>query len=762
MNRRYVKRPLLPALFTIALAILLEKKTGALPLWLFLGPATLIFFRRPRSAGILSLALLFALLPALYLQREKDRRLSTYDGKMADGQFLAESTVSGEGRVTVEARILSCPEEGICGERIRIRLYEEKEILPGDILTGEIVIKRPDGKRNPGGFDDRCHLAAKGIHLCGSLRYGDTLEVRGASLSPFLSVRRFRAERIKKLRERLPENQAQIAAALIFGESPGEEISDLFRSAGLSHLLAVSGLHAGIVAGFFLMLLRPVRKRAGDKLFFLLISAFLISYLLITGLTPSALRAVCMALTVQAGEVFSFTRDSLSSLIACALAFLLRRPYLLFQAGFLLTFAACLGIALFYAPMRKRAGKLKGKVTDAFLAGACACGLSLPAGAVLFPQATLLGLFSGAALTPLTAPLIISAAPAAFLPDTLFSSALATPFSMLCRIFLHVTSFFSARSFPSVSGRRQAVLTLSLSLLALSSLSGYLTGKKRRRACIILLAGIFGFVIIPKGVRVTVLDVGQGSAALVESDGLSLLIDGGGYESYGQEGVKRTPVSEKVLFPALGEKGITSLDAVFISHNHQDHAQGALEVLGAMPARSVYVNPGWNDGETLSRLQVPLVRGVCGLTLRAPSLRITVLSPAPGPELPDSLQNEDSLVLLIESGDLAVLFPGDIGTGTEEKIAQELSRVTAGRRILVAAHHGSAASNGEALLAAYRPDTVIISCGENNRYGHPSEEALSRLRASGAKILRTDRDGAIEIRSGLFGTRVRAYDAVIE
>ena len=229
-------------------------------------------------------------------------------------------------------------------------------------------------------------------------------------------------------------------------------------------------------------------------------------------------------------------------------------------------------------------------------------------------------------------------------------------------------------------------------------------------------------------------------------EGRVFLIDGGGYERYGQSVTGSTPISERVLLPALASKGISRLDGVFITHNHADHAQGAVELLSLMPAKAVYVNPGWDDTELAERLESSgtiFRRLVRGERFESGGVRFEILSPYDSGIREQDDQNEDSLVIRISFGDHSFLITGDAGIEAEEKL--DLTGIQS--TVLKAGHHGSASASGIQFLQAADPDYVVISVGENNRYGHPSAEALSRIEESEAAVLRTDKCGAVEFKT---------------
>jgi len=251
---------------------------------------------------------------------------------------------------------------------------------------------------------------------------------------------------------------------------------------------------------------------------------------------------------------------------------------------------------------------------------------------------------------------------------------------------------------------------------------------------------------VPGEARLTMLDVGQGEAIVIDPPaGRPLLVDTGG-SPFGSG----LDIGTRVVAPALWARGVRALSTLLITHGDPDHVGGAPGVLASLPVGEAWLGVRVPRNEPGNALLADLAARHVGVRyLRAgrvmdlAGLRVRVLHP-PEPDWErQRVRNDDSVVLEVTFGDVAILLLGDVSDAIERALVPQLTPARV--RVLKVAHHGSRTSTSQELLDAWRPQLALISAGRGNAFGHPSRGALDRLEHAGVRVLRTDRDGEITV-----------------
>lgn len=604
----------------------------------------------------------------------------------------------------------------------------------GALPAGEVVltgaVDYAPGRRNPGGFDFRSHLSARGIH-------GQVVvsELRGSQ-----PVRGLKERLRAGLRNGLSGDAAALTEALTLGErSELGGLRDSFAAAGLAHLLALSGLHLGVLVGTADRLLR----RTG-RLRFLLLPGLVAGFLVTVGVSASLLRAALMSFLLTAGDWAGSGRPSgWTRLCLAALITLLWRPAWLFDLSFQLSYL-CLAGLLGFASGRSRGAWWQPQVL--LLGGAVASiAAQLPTMSLTAGTFNAVPLFSvpvnllAIPLAGLLVPLGMSAAllgalhPALALVPNVVTDQVA---GLLIRT-AEAGALLPQLTWGEVSASGHLHWAcFCLVLLALRH------GWLRPLRAALLAAVVLGASLLspdPKPpAELIALDVGQGDAFLLRfRRGPAVLVDAGGNAWSDFDPGARTVV------PALRALGVTSLDLVVATHADADHIGGLPAVLDALPVQALLLGAD-ESGRPLfdallaaaARNSVPVLRAVSGESLLLGDLRLQVLNPLP---VPTGEPNEDSLAFNIWWQDRPVaVMPGEVSERTEARLAAVPAPV------LIVPHHGSRFSSSERLLAAVAGQVAVISVGRNN-YGHPHPSVLERLADHGFRVRTTMEEGAVRV-----------------
>ncbi|MGH9367308.1 MAG: ComEC/Rec2 family competence protein [Thermoanaerobaculia bacterium] len=510
-----------------------------------------------------------------------------------------------------------------------------------------------------------------------------------------------------------------------------------YRRGGLYHLLVVSGLHVALTAGlvFFCLRAAGVRGKARDALLLVAVAGIV----LVGGANPPAARAGLVFTVFLAARLLERPiRGAQAAGLAAILLFLFC-PREVFSIGCVLTFAAVSGIALFTAPIRSR---LPARPAWLFAGLATALAAEIATAPILLWRYNLLA--AGAWLTvPLSIPLAggliaLGALLLSFFALGIFPAPLCALFAAGSRLLEWTAERAAGLAFLRPTPPLPAVLAVG------ALLAGAALAPRRLRLCSAALAGgLFAALALrpgppgpPRGFSLEALDVGQGDALLLRWGGHAMLVDGGGPFDLDARDFGRTR-----LLPKLLDRGVTRLDAVLLTHPHPDHALGLFAVLEELPVGRLWRSAGEDEGGLYASLEAEATRrGVPFAPLEAGTLRLggarLMVLQSGGPRRKLDAVNNQSVVAIFEKDGRRALLTGDAGAAVERDLldAGALSTVD----VLKVGHHGSRGSTTDAFLAAVCPRVAILSCGRENRFGHPAPETLAALSAREVRLYRTD------------------------
>jgi len=552
----------------------------------------------------------------------------------------------------------------------------------------------------------------------------------------------------------LPDGPAGLLPSLVVGDTSGlpTTVTDEFRTAGLSHLTAVSGTNVAIVCGAVLLLLRSVR--VGPRASAVLAGVALVAFVIVARPSPSVLRAAVMGAVTLLALLIGRGRSAMPALAVAVLGLLLLDPELGIAPGFALSVLAT-GALVLLAP--RWAGFLRDRgwpagVAEAVAVPVAAHVVTAPVVAAIFGQISLVAVVANLLAAPAVAPATVLGALAAVLGTVNDSAAefvvlLAGPF-----VGWLVTVGHHAAAVPGASVRWPAGVAGGLVLAAATVMALLLLRLRRLRTLVAAAAAGALLVLVPTrvappgwpatGWAVVACDVGQGDAlALATAEpGRAVVVDAGPDPG---------PVRG-----CLDRLGVRRVPLVVLSHLHADHIGGLAAVLDGRAVGAVAIGPLREPGWALDQVRrltadagVPLVSLGAGQHLRWPGLAVEVLGPRrpPGPQGDGddgTPINDGSLVLRAHTTAGKVLLTGDIELAAQTDLLG--SGVDLRADILKVPHHGSRYSSPE-FLAAVRPRVALVSVGAGNRYRHPSHDVLAVLGEAGATVVRTDERGDVAV-----------------
>ena len=687
--------------------------------------------------------------------------------------------------------------------KLLVHFREPVPLHYGDQLELRGILRRPQGLRNPGGFDYRGYLARRQVF--GILYPDRELEIGATGQSGFPLLRwtenmRRRVERVIDSAYHKHPAHVEILKGMLLGKRGGieETTIDAFRNSGSLHILAVSGLHVGLIAGVFFLCFSRLPAKATCTLTILAV----ILYACIVGFRPSVFRASTMVVLFLIGSIINRDVDRFNLLAVAALILLLINPMQLWDVGFQLSFAAVASI-LFFTPKWENFGKdilpdwihqpeARENVSLFRYAAAkaiqwlfLAFGVTLAAqlGTVLFIAGSFyrlypLGLIAGPFVVGLAAPIVSLTLISVILGSIWLP--LATPIvyanHLIISALLRMIEFFGSQAWSVV---KTAPPTFGWVILLFAGCMAIVYWRwvwlERKKAALIGLTvaaiWVWDAAWREDGIllEVTFLDVRQGDAAFVRfPDGKTMLIDGGRSLLFAYRGKYRIDTKddknmkflafdtgERILSPFLCYEGVGKLDLLVLSHPDNDHGGGLYYILHEFDVERVLGVPHLDLPPTTHRVLhelidekgIPHELGYAGEINLSSTAKLELLHPfdEASTNLTDRDINDDSLVFKLSYGEVDVLFTGDIERDAEERLVESGMDLEA--EILKVPHHGSKTSSSPEFLSLVRPKFGIFSLGARNPYKFPPRQILRRYRNFGCEVLRTDELGAITLKT---------------
>ncbi len=663
-------------------------------------------------------------------------------------------------------------------------------------------------KRNPGEFDSRLYYSTLKI----SYRIKNArISAKGGKPAIYRETMYQIKSYLEKVLDNclMPEDSAVMKAVLLGDKSSmSDDIKDLYKANGISHILAVSGLHISIIGMGLYGLLR--RLRLGNLISMALSVLFMYSYGVMCGMGSSSFRAICMFFLRVAAPVVGRTYDILSALSLAEILLLIDQPLYLYNSGFLFSFGAVIGITV-VSPCLELMGIGKGKekmvfakeekekkkelsckvitfLTQGLKSGVAIALVTLPVYSLFYYTYPVHSLVLNLAVIPLMG-LLMTAGLLCLLLGSVWNvlgiipgklvHIILTLYKMLCSSG-KIIGKFTWYMGHSDGGRVIMYLLILTCFIILSDRMAKRFKKDREKRTLseekytngkwiladllrisILVTGIFVLTFQVKSpLELDFIDVGQGDGIVVSQGDKSILIDGGSSS--------KKEVGRYQIIPFLKYRGIGELEAIVVTHEDEDHISGIKEILEETSKGGISVGKlilpevaQVSKGDNYKKLEeiagewgIPVLYINSGENFNLGKAEFFCLNPKLS--MVTEGANEYSTVLFMEYNGFKALFTGDMegeGQRAVKELISDKKDFYKNINLLKVAHHGSMYTTDEEFLDMVRPQIAVISCGVDNSYGHPHRELLERLDGIGAMVYRTDRSGCIRV--FFSGNRVR-------
>lgn len=632
--------------------------------------------------------------------------------------------------------------ESLSGKNIRCELQQNMDIPLGTQVMVQGYFKYYRSATNPGEFDAAVYYGVQNI--CGEITEGEITHT---------------GKNYWRLQEWLDELKQVFSHRLLsaFGEEDGgivikmllgdgslldREIKTLYQENGIAHILSISGLHISMLGMGIYHLLR--KGRMGIYVSAIGGAVFILLYGTMIGFGLSATRAIGMYLIHMIAVLWGKSYDMLTAMGVILFTMVIENPRVLFHSGFLLSFGSVCAVGLLQPKLREYVPHFSSLIVSLSVTI-----FTLPIQLYYFYKIPLYSVFLNLFVLPLVSIVMALGIVVMTLPIlhkiSIVGSWVLNWYQLLCLLFERLP--FHTLYVGCPAGWKIAVFYVGLMIFVC-----YKPAKKGKWPSLVpALLVLFLCLQIKPPLRIVMMDVGQGDGILLQTGNRAILMDGG--SSSGRN------VGQYQLSPCLAYYGVDYLDAVIITHPDSDHMNGLqgllengyAERIGQILLPDIAINMREEEFADIYKLtgryDIPVTYMSTGDVIELDKVRMECLHPRERTKLADG--NVYSQVYYLTYEDFSMLLTGDVEEEGEMQLVEELRRRhIESVDVLKVAHHGSRYSTREYFLEQIKPKVALISCGEDNSYGHPHEETLERLGEVGCRVLTTPEHGAIVIEIG--------------
>ncbi len=675
----------------------------------------------------------------------------------------------GDGNLLVEVSEMKVKNKTY-KKPVLIKVYGKKieGVKIGDKVSiiGKISKLLPPA--NPGGFNEKMYYNIRGIHYkC----YMKAYRVIDHKVGYFNDIKYSLKRALYKLRNKatvtydqlLPAKEAQLMKAMLLGDKTGmtADTKNQFAKAGISHILAISGLHVAIIGyGLFNLMTHFIAKKKALWVTIL----FLIFYCVLTGGSVSTIRASFMIIVGLMAYFFGRSYDIYSALATAAMIILIINPLYILDIGFLLSFSSVIGIITLLPALNGLYNKTNNKIISLMNVSLAATLGTLPVILYSYYEIQLYGIGVNLIVVPLMSVVVLMG----FLALILGSMSLLL--GKLCigivyyilMLYDYITKLVGKLPFHTITVGRPSwlyliLIILFIVLIALVRNRNITIGQWKR--CMFLNLTFFGVVtlitwLLPKPLQMTHLAIGQGdSTVMITPSQHVFIVDGGGNR---KKDALAPDTGYYTIKPFLKYHGISKIDSLFMTHSDQDHVGGLIELMDYFTVKRLIIPYGYKYKKEEDKLLNKLVAKAyekhvtisymqTGDVIGAGEVVIEAMYPSKDIQGYKS-NNAYSLVLAIDYKGFSSLLTGDIEK-EEEELLNQMFADGLYSDIIKVPHHGSKTSSTKGFVQNVNPVVAIISCGRDNRYGHPHREIVDRYNGLSVPIYNTAEDGAVVIKT---------------
>lgn len=688
----------------------------------------------------------------------------SFEGKWVEVKGQIAGDIENQGNMTiytVYTRTINSDQEKVCCDcKIRIIDYrnEKKYIIPYNSVIIEGEFKKGSRYNNTMSVDYDKVLFKDGI--CGTVIAGYDSDIYSTKCDD-----RYIAQLVYGFKKKIEgilslctdDRSVQILKGLLFGDTSTIQEDDYknFQKSGIIHIFAVSGYNIWLFLYMLNILLFFLHNKRLKTIIIIMLLGF---YSIMSGSTPSVVRAFIMASIILWGRILKREPDHLTSLSLAGIMILILNPLAVMDIGFQLSFISTASIIILSPALRKVWMPVNGRLRDIIVLTLSVQIGMLPVVVYYFNNFPIFSLISNIIIVPLVSLMIILGIMVILLNFIYTGAAFFTGYIIvwITRTILYMTEFIASIPYSNMNMISPGILGIVLYYAIMWVIFNWVKINKSWKSKILMgTAAILIFCMVsemvPGELKISFIDVGQGDCILISTpDRKHILIDGGGKPDNPYSGFD---IGKDVLKPYLYRHGINKIDLIVCTHFHDDHLNGLIPVMdsfrfGKLAVRGVEKSGSYDKLLSKVSMESKMVfKAVDGETIEVGRyVKLYVLNP----EGHEYDENDSSVVIKMVYKDFSALFTGDISAEVEKRLATRHMRAD----VLKIPHHGSAASLTSDFLDSVNPEAAVICVGEN-KFGHPADVIVKKIKDKGISLYRTDQNGEIIITTRGQGFKVR-------